>query len=188
MAYRVMRVDTAINAGNSGGGLYNASGNLIGLVEAKASSSSIDNISYAIPANIVRGVADNVIRHSKAGKDKTSAFEKRMIGISTQSSDSSNRYDAEKGTITVTETVYVAKVVKNSSAAAVGLAVGDVIKSARLLTSDGVTPKSVRGSTEPLTITRNFQLSDYMMYADAGDKVELTVVRDGKEEIIAVTV
>ena len=188
MAYRVMRVDTAINAGNSGGGLYNASGNLIGLVEAKASSSSIDNISYAIPANIVRGVADNVIRHSKAGKDKTSTFEKRMIGISTQSSDSSNRYDAEKGTITVTETVYVAEVVKNSPAAAAGLAVGDVIKSARLLNSDGVTPKSVRGSTEPFTITRNFQLSDYMMYADAGDKVEITVVRDGKEEIIAVTV
>ena len=187
MAYRVMRVDTAINAGNSGGGLYNASGNLIGLVEAKASSSSIDNISYAIPANIVRGVADNVIRHSEAGKDKTSAFDKRMIGISTNVSDTSNRYDAEKGTITVTETVYVAEVVKNSPAAAAGLAVGDVIKSARLQTSAGVA-KSARGSTEPLTITRNFQLSDYMMYADAGDKVELTVVRDGVEKVIVVTV
>lgn len=187
MAYRVMRVDTAINAGNSGGGLYNASGNLIGLVEAKASSSSIDNISYAIPANIVRGVADNVIRHSEAGKDKTSAFDKRMIGISTNVSDTSNRYDAEKGTITVTETVYVAEVVKNSPAAAAGLAVGDVIKSARLLTSAGVA-KSARGSAEPLTITRNFQLSDYMMYADAGDKVELTVVRDGVEKVIVVTV
>lgn len=187
MAYRVMRVDTAINAGNSGGGLYNASGNLIGLVEAKASSSSIDNISYAIPANIVRGVADNVIRHSKAGKDKTSAFEKRMIGISTNVSDTSNRYDAEKGTITVTETVYVAEVVENYPAATAGIAVGDVIKSARLLTSAGVA-KSARGSTEPLTITRNFQLSDYMMYADEGDKVEITVVRDGVEKVIPITV
>ena len=185
--YRVMRVDTAINAGNSGGGLYDASGNLIGLVNAKTASSSIDNISYAIPANIVRGVADNVIRHSLAGKDSANAYAKRTIGIATSASDSSNKYDAQKGTITLTETVCVTEVQENSAASVAGLAVGDIIKSAQLFNSESVA-KEVRGSTKPLAVTRNFQLSDYMLYAEEGDKLELTIVRDGEEKTVTLTV
>lgn len=184
--FRVMRVDTAINAGNSGGGLYDAAGNLIGLVNAKTSSSQIDNISYAIPANIVRGVADNVIRHESTVSSADSRYNKLLLGISTTAGETSNRYDSATGTITLTETITVNEISDGSAAASSDLAVGDVIVSALLTDSSGVA-KSVRGSTDALVLTRNFQLSDYMTYADAGDKIILVVTRGGEEKTITVT-
>ena len=60
-ALEVMRVDAAINSGNSGGGLFNAKGQLIGIVNAKESSTSIDNMGYAIPIDVVVSVADYAI-------------------------------------------------------------------------------------------------------------------------------
>lgn len=185
--YRVMRVDTAINAGNSGGGLYDASGSLIGLVNAKASSSQIDNISYAIPANIVRGVADNVIRHESTVSSADSRFSKLILGITTPVTSASNSYDAGTGTISLSETVSVGTIDASSPAAASDLKTGDVIRSARLTDSAGGA-KLVRGTAEPIAITRSFQLSDFMMYADGGDKVVLVVVRNGEEKTVTVTV
>ena len=61
MELRVIRTDAAVNHGNSGGGLYNARGELIGIVNAKMADDSIDNIGYAIPSNVARAIADNVI-------------------------------------------------------------------------------------------------------------------------------
>ena len=58
---RVMRTDAAVNSGNSGGGLFNEKGELIGIVNAKDADDSVDNIGYAIPSNIARAIADNAI-------------------------------------------------------------------------------------------------------------------------------
>jgi serine protease Do len=54
----LIRVDAAINSGNSGGGLFNAAGELVGLVNAKTSGASssgalIENMGYAIPMSTV---------------------------------------------------------------------------------------------------------------------------------------
>lgn len=68
---RLIRVDAAINSGNSGGGLYDLYGNLIGIVNSKMASSSIDNVGYAIPINVAKGVADQVISQCD-GLTKTS--------------------------------------------------------------------------------------------------------------------
>ncbi len=59
---RLIRVDAAINSGNSGGGLYDLYGKLIGIVNSKIASSSYDNVGYAIPINIAVGIADQVIK------------------------------------------------------------------------------------------------------------------------------
>ena len=69
---RLIRVDAAINSGNSGGGLYDLYGNLIGIVNAKRVSSSIDNVGYAIPINIASAIADQVIDQCD-GDNKASA-------------------------------------------------------------------------------------------------------------------
>lgn len=50
----LLQTNAAINPGNSGGGLFNMSGELIGIVNAKQSSSGIEGLGFAIPANIVR--------------------------------------------------------------------------------------------------------------------------------------
>ena len=49
----LLRTSAAINGGNSGGGLFNMRGELIGIVNAKLAASSIDNIGYAIPSTTV---------------------------------------------------------------------------------------------------------------------------------------
>ena len=49
----LLQTNAAINPGNSGGGLFNMSGELIGIVNAKQSSTGIEGLGFAIPANIV---------------------------------------------------------------------------------------------------------------------------------------
>ena len=63
-SYRVMRTDAAINGGNSGGALFNVKGELIGIVNAKSSSSAIDNMAYALPITNVKYVVDNILDNS----------------------------------------------------------------------------------------------------------------------------
>lgn len=65
---RCLQISAEINPGNSGGGLFNANGELIGIVNAKrdeASSSSgtitVEGTSYAIPISVVRGIANQII-------------------------------------------------------------------------------------------------------------------------------
>lgn len=58
---QVIRTDTAINSGNSGGGLFNARGELIGIVNAKTVQSGVENMGYAIPSNMVIQIANGVI-------------------------------------------------------------------------------------------------------------------------------
>lgn len=45
----LIQTDAAVNGGNSGGGMFNMLGQLVGIVNAKTSSSSVDNIGFAIP-------------------------------------------------------------------------------------------------------------------------------------------
>ncbi len=58
-SYRSMRIDTAIYGGNSGGGLFNKKGELIGITNA--GDGTDQNINYAIPLNIVRPVIENIM-------------------------------------------------------------------------------------------------------------------------------
>ncbi len=53
---RLLQLDAAVNPGNSGGALFDMSGNLIGIVNAKYSDESVEGIGFAIPINTVRNV------------------------------------------------------------------------------------------------------------------------------------
>ncbi|MBE5730986.1 MAG: trypsin-like serine protease, partial [Clostridiales bacterium] len=121
---RVMRIDTPVNSGNSGGGLFDTSGNLIGIVNAKASDTSIENMAYAIPTSIAIRVADNIIEDG--------VFQKGVLGITVYSTDSSAYID-EHGNMKIRE-----KVTVNSAegASAGKLEQNDVLVS---ITVDGVT-------------------------------------------------
>lgn len=50
MPMTLMQIDASVNPGNSGGGLFNMDGNLIGIVNAKSSGDSIEGIGFAIPS------------------------------------------------------------------------------------------------------------------------------------------
>ena len=59
----LMTLDVSVNPGNSGGGVYDTAGNLIGLVVSKASGTDIDGIGYAIPVNTVNEVVNDLLSY-----------------------------------------------------------------------------------------------------------------------------
>ena len=60
-SYRVMRTDAAVNGGNSGGGLFNTSGEIVGIVNSKSDSDSTDNMGYVLPSSYVRRIVQSMI-------------------------------------------------------------------------------------------------------------------------------
>ena len=60
---KLIQTDAAISPGNSGGGLFNASGSLVGIVNAKASSSNSEGLGFAIPVSSVKTIISNLIDH-----------------------------------------------------------------------------------------------------------------------------
>ena len=59
----LLQTSAAVNPGNSGGGLFNNYGELIGVVNAKSSGSDIEGIGFAIPVNTVKHVAEALIQY-----------------------------------------------------------------------------------------------------------------------------
>jgi serine protease Do len=57
----LLQTSAAINPGNSGGGLFNAYGELIGVINAKSSGTDIEGLGFAIPINLAKSIADSLI-------------------------------------------------------------------------------------------------------------------------------
>ena len=156
---RVMRIDTAVNSGNSGGGLFNYKGEIIGIVNAKLKSA--DNISYAIPSNVAKYVADNIVYYCD-GTDKISPY-RCMIGISVTPAELYTVYDTETGKIHKMERVSVS-LVKSGGPADGVLKLDDVINS---ITIDGT----------KYEVNRVFNVVDSMLNARVGSKVIINITR-----------
>ena len=163
VTYRLLRVDTAINSGNSGGGLFDENGRLIGIVNAKISSSSIENIGFAIPSNIATYVADNII--DTCDGSTVTAPKKCMLGVTPGVSGSTAYFDPETQTTRIRETVYLTGIVSGSLADGV-LKIGDVLSSI-----------TIGGTTYP--IDRSFIVADIMLTCRVGDTVTVSYLRDG---------
>ena len=61
----LLQTDAAINGGNSGGGLFNSKGELIGIVDAKSSGVGIEGLAFAIPINAVAEDINDIIENGK---------------------------------------------------------------------------------------------------------------------------
>ena len=167
ISLRVIRTDAAVNGGNSGGGLFNDKGQIIGIVNAKMSSSSIDNIGYAIPSNVAKYVADNIIYYDEQDS-KNDCVYRALIGITVGVESAGTVYDSETGKITRYENVRVETVTRDSLSDG-KLFVGDIIKS---VVVDGVSYE----------VKRTFNLIDIMLTARKDSKVTINIER-GEEKI-----
>ncbi len=97
--HRVLRIDAAINGGNSGGGIFDSNGDLIGIANVKIVDSSVDNIAYAIPSNIVKYVCDQIYKQCD-GINTT--FKKVVLGVTIEIIDASSHYNGLKSEIVET--------------------------------------------------------------------------------------
>ena len=163
VSYRLLRVDSAINSGNSGGGLFGEDGRLIGIVNAKVSSSSVENIGYAIPSNIATYVADNIIETCDGETVKSP--KKCMLGITLGVSGSAAYFDPETGTARIRETVYLTGIQSGKPADGI------------LKTGDVVTAITIGEKT--YTIDRSYIAVDVMLTCRVGDVVTVSYTRDG---------
>lgn len=172
VSFRVMRVDTAVNSGNSGGGLYDDDGDLIGIVNAKIVYDGVENIGYAIPSNVAVSIAENIIDYCYGTDEER--VQRALLGITVSTSDSKAVYDPETGLYTLTETVSVYEINTDSLAEGV-LQAEDILVSA-----------TVNGNTT--RITRQYHIIDMMLDVRAGDVITLNILRGGEEKTVSMTV
>ena len=170
ITYRVLRVDTAINSGNSGGGLFDSEGRVMGIVNAKMVDEAIDSIGYAIPSNIVFNVADNIIYHCD---NKTNEkVKKAFLGITMRVTDTGVSYNELTEQIEIKETIEIQSI-NTGSLASSYFEVGDQFLSITL-----------NDITYPLD--RLYQVSDVLLKVRSNDTVSFKVLRD--REIITINV
>ncbi len=172
IVFRVMRIDTAVNSGNSGGGLYNSAGELIGIVNAKIADDDVENIGYAIPSNLAVTVAQNIVDHCLGTNVRTVV--RAMLGVSAGIVDSHSEFDASSGYIKTVEKVAIGEVL--TSGAAYGL-----------LQTDDVLLSATLGE-KTVAITRAYHVVDLMLEARAGDTISFRILRGGEEKSVNVTI
>ena len=158
----LVQTDAAISPGNSGGGLFDASGKLIGIVNAKVSDSRAEGLGFAIPVNSVLDEISDLLNYGYVTG-------RPYLGVSTQDVTlrSRNRmwYYSDG-----TRCVLVEKVVSGSAAEKAGIQAGDLIL-----------------KLEDKNISSGDELSSAIGNYKPGDTVTLTLQRDGEELTVEVT-
>ncbi len=170
---REFRIDTPVNPGNSGGGLFDSKGRLIGIVNAKTADTSVENMSYAIPANVATRVAQSIIDNCNGIDRKTTRV---LIGVTVQTTDSKAHYNEDTGLMEIREDVSISDVVEDSLADTLGLKIGDIINSIEIV--------SDRGNVK-IDINHTYSLIDAMLLVRVGDSVVFNYTRAGFEGSVA---
>ena len=168
VAMNLIQTDCAINSGNSGGALFNSYGEVIGITNAKYSSSgtsntaAIENIGFAIPINNVRNIITSIIENGY--------IEKTYIGVSVRNmqnySQNENMWGSGNGFPVDSDPdikgVVVCEVDEGGPADKAGVQTGDVIT-------------AVNGTE----ISNYSELGSILSQGKEGDKYTLTINRDG---------
>ena len=156
----LIQMDASVSPGNSGGGLFNMNGELVGIVNAKSSSSDAEGLGFAIPINDAIKVAQELLENGYVtGRPYLGITYLAVTDAQTASQLGVNAYG-----------VYVVEVVKGGPAEKAGLQAGD-----RIVSVDG---------TE---IASKDDLGTLMQKHAAGDTLSITIARDGQMQTINVT-
>jgi serine protease Do len=156
-----IQTDAAVNPGNSGGPLFDATGAVVGInSQIYTNSGGYQGVSFAVPINLAQGVQQQIVKNGKV--------EHGRLGVEIQNVTQSL---AQSFNLSTPAGALVAKVEPNSAAARAGLMPGDVI-----LKYDGA-PIADAG-----------QLSVRVSGAAPGEKATLEVMRGGKTLTVSATI
>lgn len=154
-----IQTDAAVNPGNSGGALVDASGNLLGINTAIATQTGyFEGYSFAIPINLVKGIVNDIIEHGN--------YDRGYLGINI--ADLDNETAKELG-LDISQGVFVESLVDGGAAQYAGVLPNDVIVQAN--------NKKIKSSADLLEAVGGVK---------AGESVSLVVNRSGKQENINV--
>ena len=155
-----IQTDAAINPGNSGGALVNTKGELIGINAAIASGTGYyTGYSFAIPVNIVKKVVEDFMKYGK--------IQRAYLGVYYREIDDQLAKDKALNDL---RGVYIDDVIEGGSAEKAGIHKGDVLI--------GIQNKPVNGKSE---------LQEIVSQLSPGDNISVSLIRDGKEMELPVT-
>jgi len=163
----MIQTDAAINSGNSGGGMFNVAGELIGIPSLKYSSSSygeatIEGIGMAIPVNVAKPLINDVLAgkgnvQSTPGNQSITSSAKPRLGVTVTNMNSSH-YAVANGLLP--NGAYIVSVEEGSPAEKAGIQVADIV-----VEIDGV------------IITSTTEMTNTLGQKQAGDIVSVKVYR-----------
>ena len=156
----LIQMDASVSPGNSGGGLFNMNGELVGIVNAKSSSSDAEGLGFAIPINDAIKVAQELLENGYVtGRPYLGITYLAVTDAQTAQQLGVNAYG-----------VYIVDVTKGGPADKAGLKAGD-----RIVSVDGS------------EIAAKDDLGTLMQKHAAGDTLAITVARDGQMQTVNVT-
>jgi Do/DeqQ family serine protease len=148
-----IQTDAAVNPGNSGGALVNTNGDLIGINTAITSQTgSYVGYSFAVPSNIAKKVVEDIMEYGNV--------QEVLLGITPIRLNTP--YAVEKGIKNI-DGVYIDGIEEGMGADEAGLQRGDIVK-----------------QIDNIQVHKLPDLSGYISTKRPGDKVEVTVDRDGE--------
>ena len=168
----VLQFDAAVSPGNSGGGLFDSQGNLIGIVCAKSSDTDSEGLGFAIVGDKAQEIATALISNGSYTPDaeegenqNTTNTNKAVLGITATYLDATaaQQYGFSNAG------VYVVSITEKSTLEA-GLSAGD-----RIISVDSV------------MVAQLTDVTDYLAEKEPGDKVQLSVERSGKMLSLEIT-
>lgn len=154
----LIQTNAAVNPGNSGGGMFNMKGELVGIVNAKSTGTGVEGLGFAIPINEALRVNEQLLEYGYV-RGKT------MIGVSFQEVSNSNTfmyyYNIKPG-------VYVAALTEGYN--------DDVLQ-------EGDRVIAVNGNE----VSSSADIKAVVTAASVGDKLKFQLYRDGKLIEVEVT-
>lgn len=155
-----IQTDAAVNPGNSGGALVNTKGELVGINTAiKSNTGSYAGYSFAVPVNIVKKTIADIIEFG--------SVQRAFIGVSISNIDEKI---AKENNLNSLNGVYINELSENGAAEKAGLKKGDIIT-----------------SIENMPVNNIAELQENIGQFRPGNKIEVTVLRDGKELVYEIT-
>lgn len=148
----LLQTNAQISPGNSGGGLFNANGELIGIVNAKDSATEVEGIAFAIPINKVLDIIDDL---------KSYGYVTGKIDLGMQLTDITSKDTAFYYGVNQTG-CYVLSVTRGSNAETAGFTTGDLIT-------------KVNGTS----VSTSADVEKALENSKVGDNVKFTVYRNG---------
>lgn len=161
--YRSIRIDTAIYSGNSGGGLFDINGHLIGITNA--GDSEDQNVNYAIPLPIVKSVVSNIMYNTEKGTNTNTQGKRFSLGVTVTASNQKFVLDESLGYGKIKEDVVVTTVTEGSIIDTLGLETDDKILSIFI-------------GTDEFIIDRTFEIDEAILSARESDTISIKYKRD----------
>lgn len=163
---RTTRFDCDINGGNSGGGLFNSNGELIGIVCCKMESTGVEGLCYAISPRIVKNLSKRI--YDNYIQTNTTTLDKFIIGCTVQIDESYAYLDENTHTYKINQTLKIVEVTEES------------LSYNKLMENDKIISASLNGIK--YDINTIYDISEILLDARVDDILTIRVKREVDEK------